>query len=64
MYCWKDSTGAVKRYSPFFIEFMKRLKLKDIFSQLGDYTNKLNDTVLAISYCKEGSDVTRRFIFL
>lgn len=40
-YCWTDSTGAVTRYSPSFIEFVKRLKAEDLRTALQSYRTRL-----------------------
>ena len=41
-YCWTDATGAVTRYSPLFIEFVKRLKPEDLALALRAYRQHLH----------------------
>lgn len=36
-YCWRDETGAITRYSPAWIDFIRRLKEEDLSEALRSY---------------------------
>src|SRR5690606_28227665 len=36
-YCWRDESGAVTRYSPSWIEFIRRLQPKDLEEAIKRY---------------------------
>lgn len=40
-YCWSDTTGAITRYSPAFIEFIKRLKEEDLKQAMEAFRKKV-----------------------
>lgn len=43
-YCWNDTTGAITRYSPAFIEFIKRLREEDLAQAMEAFQKKAPKT--------------------
>jgi hypothetical protein len=41
-YCWNDTTGAITRYSPAFIEFIKRLREEDLAQAMDTFQKKVS----------------------